>query len=108
VLVGALVLGAYAAATGQIRVVVSERLVLNMLFQTLGVAFLSYLGWFWLLRHYLTSRLMLLALMTPLFGVIMGALLLSENVDLRFLVGTMFVLAGIAIVNGAELWRPRR
>lgn len=104
----AVALGAYAQATGQTHVVPSARLLSNMIFQTLGVAFLSYLGWFWLLRHYLTSRLMLLALMTPLFGVVFGAFLLGEGIDLRFAVGTGLVLAGIAVVNGAELLRLRR
>ena len=107
VLVGSLVLGAYASATAQTDFTPTGRLWLSLLFQTVGVAVLSYLGWFWLLRHYLTSRLMLLALMTPLFGVIMGALLLGEAIDLRFMIGTLCVLAGIAIVNGVELWRSR-
>ncbi len=108
VFVAAIVLGAYAFFTGQAHVAYGPRMALSLLFQTVGVAFLSYLGWFWLLRHYLTSRLMLLALMTPLFGVVLGALVLGEQIDLRFALGTLCVLAGIAIVNGAEFIRVRR
>ena len=81
-------------------------LAASLAFQTFGIAVLSYLGWFWLLRHYLTSRLMLLALMTPLFGVAAGAIALGEPVEPRFGVGAALVLGGILIVN-ARLLRTR-
>jgi len=68
-------------------------------FQTLIVAISSYLIWFWLLRRYLTSRLMLLSLLTPLFGVMFGAALLGEPVDLRFALGAVCVLTGVLLVN---------
>jgi drug/metabolite transporter (DMT)-like permease len=65
--------------------------------------------WFWLLRHYFTSRLMLLSLMTPLFGVVFGALLLKDPIELRFALGAALVLAGILVVNAKQLrqrqWR---
>jgi drug/metabolite transporter (DMT)-like permease len=72
---------------------------LALLFQTLVIAIASYLVWFWLLRHYLTSRLMLLSLLTPLFGVLFGAALLGDPIDLRFAVGALLVLMGVLIVN---------
>jgi drug/metabolite transporter (DMT)-like permease len=73
--------------------------ILSLLFQTVVIAIASYLVWFWLLRHYLTSRLMLLSLLTPLFGVLFGAALLGDRIDLRFAFGAMLVLAGVLIVN---------
>ena len=73
--------------------------VLSLLFQTLVIAIASYLVWFWLLRHYLTSRLMLLSLLTPLFGVLFGAALLGDRIDLRFAAGALLVLTGVLIVN---------
>jgi drug/metabolite transporter (DMT)-like permease len=59
----------------------------------------SYLVWFWLLRHYLTSRLILLTLMTPVCGVLFGVALLNDPIDLRFALGSLLVLAGVLIVN---------
>ena len=94
-----IVLGAFAVATGQSQVELSTTTVLALLFQTLVIAIASYLLWFWLLRHYLTSRLMLLSLLTPLFGVLFGAALLGDPIDLRFAVGAMLVLMGVLIVN---------
>jgi drug/metabolite transporter (DMT)-like permease len=95
----ALLLGTFAAATGQTQIELSTMTILSLVFQTLIIAISSYLVWFWLLRHYLTSRLMLLSLMTPLFGVLFGAVLLGDLIDLRFAVGALFVLMGVLIVN---------
>jgi drug/metabolite transporter (DMT)-like permease len=94
-----LVLFAFAAVTGQTRLVLSGAAILALSFQTLFISIISYLVWFWLLRHYLTSRLMLLSLLTPLFGVLFGALLLRESIESRFAIGSLLVLAGISIVN---------
>jgi drug/metabolite transporter (DMT)-like permease len=104
VFIAALVSFAFAGATGQTRLVLSGAAVLALTFQTLFISIGSYLLWFWLLRHYLTSRLMLLSLLTPLFGVLFGAVLLHEPVESRFALGSCLVLAGILVVNG----RPAR
>jgi drug/metabolite transporter (DMT)-like permease len=99
-----LVLGVFAAATSQARVELSRMTILALLFQTLIIAISSYLIWFWLLRHYLTSRLMLLSLLTPLFGVIFGAALLGDPIELRFALGALLVLTGVLIVNLQPIW----
>jgi len=95
----AIVLGTFAALTGQWQVEPSRATILSLTFQTLIVAISSYLVWFWLLRRYLTSRLMLLSLLTPLFGVMFGAALLGDPVDLRFALGALLVLMGVLLVN---------
>jgi drug/metabolite transporter (DMT)-like permease len=95
----AIVLGGFAAVTGQTGIEFSPMTILALLFQTLVIAILTYLVWFWLLRRYLTSRLMLLSLLTPVFGVALGALLLGDPIGLRFAVGTALVLIGVLIVN---------
>jgi drug/metabolite transporter (DMT)-like permease len=97
---------AFASATGQTRLILSGAAILSLSFQTLFISITSYLVWFWLLRHYLTSRLMLLSLLTPLFGVLFGALLLREPIDSRFATGSLLVLAGISIVNGRSARKP--
>jgi drug/metabolite transporter (DMT)-like permease len=95
----AAILLAFAAATRQTAVVPSAGAILSLVFQTLVISIVSYLVWFWLIRHYLTSRLMLLTLMTPLFGVLFGALFLHDSIDARFATGAGLVLAGIVVVN---------
>ncbi len=97
--IAAIVLLTYSIVTGQTHVVPTTSAILVLLFQTLFISVSSYLLWFWLLRHYFTSRLMLLSLMTPLFGVMFGALLLRERIEPRFALGALLVLAGILTVN---------
>ncbi len=104
--VAAVLLFAYAGITGQTQFTPSQPAILALLFQTLFISIFSYLLWFWLLRHYLTSRLMLLSLMTPLFGVLFGAWLQGDPIEPRFALGSLLVLGGILVVN-ARLLRGR-
>ena len=72
----------------------------SLLFQILIVSFGGLLLWFWLLRNYLASRLGILSFMTPLMGVIFGVLLLNEPLQWHFVIGSLFVFAGITLVSG--------
>lgn len=68
-------------------------------FQCLVVSFASFLVWFWLLRHYLASRLGVFSFLTPLFGVVLGAWLLGEQIESSFVAGAALVLCGIVLVS---------
>lgn len=71
----------------------------SLLFQSVIVAFACFLAWFWMLRHYLASRVSVFSFLTPLFGVAFGVLLLDDPIKLRFAVGAVLVLAGVVMVN---------
>ncbi|MDO9091266.1 MAG: DMT family transporter [Rubrivivax sp.] len=72
---------------------------LLLLFQVAVVTFASYLAWFWLVRHYPATRVSAFTLLTPIFGLLAGVLLLDEALTLRLVVALVTVCAGIAIVN---------
>jgi drug/metabolite transporter (DMT)-like permease len=72
---------------------------LNIFFQAVIIAFISYLSWFWLMRRYLVSRLSVFSFLTPLFGVSAGIILLNESLTARFAIGALLVLSGIVLVN---------
>jgi len=98
--VSAVVLLALALMAGQHLDVQFNGLVLASLFyQSVLVAFASYLAWFWLLRQYLTSRLAVFSFLTPLFGVTFGVVLMHDVVGIRFAVSALLVLGGIVLVN---------
>ena len=103
--VAAVLLLAYAIATGQTGFRYSAAAVLSVSFQAVAVALTSYLAWFWLLRRYLASRLSILSFMTPLFGVSFGVLFLDEPLDAAFVLGALLVLGGILLVSGSALLR---
>jgi drug/metabolite transporter (DMT)-like permease len=71
----------------------------SLFFQSVIVAFASYLAWFWMLRRYLASRVAVFSFLTPMFGVGFGVLLLGDPVDLRFAIGALLVLVGVVMVN---------
>lgn len=100
-LIGAFVLLlAGSFATGQAQVNMTPNVWASLAFHSLVVSFASFLVWFWLLRTYLASRLGVFSFLTPLFGIVFGAWLLSEPIEMSFLLGAMPVLLGIVLVSG--------
>jgi len=75
----------------------------SLAFQIVVVSFASYLLWFWLMRHYPATRIASFTLLTPVFGLVMGSVLLDEHITGRLIVALIAVAAGIVVVN-----RPAR
>jgi drug/metabolite transporter (DMT)-like permease len=89
-----------AAMMGQATGVVMTPMVwASLAFQSVIVAFLCFLLWFWMLRRYLASRLSVFSFLTPLFGVGFGVLLLNDPVGVRFAIGAALVMSGVIMVN---------
>lgn len=96
----ALVLPCVSLALGEPGVITLTPLVLaSLAYQTVLVAFASYLVWFWLVAHYPAGRLAAFSFLTPLFGVLAGALLLSERITPALAVALALVVLGIWLVN---------
>lgn len=96
---GVLLVGAALVVGEPLPVRLSALAWSSMLFQVLIVTFASYLVWFWLIRHYPATRLASFTLLTPVFGLVLGALLLNEPITLRLVVALAAVAAGIVLVN---------
>ncbi len=71
-------------------------------FQCVVVAFLSYLLWFWMIHHFSVSRLSAFTFLAPLFGVLLGGLILGEDIPLLLWMGLLVVGGGIYLVNRPE------
>lgn len=71
----------------------------SLLFHAVLISFGSYLLWFWLLKHYLASRLGVFSFLTPLFGIAFGVMILNEPVERGFIAGTVMVMLGVIIVS---------
>jgi drug/metabolite transporter (DMT)-like permease len=67
--------------------------------QIVVVAFASYLTWFWLISRYPATRLSAFSFLTPLFGMMFGALLLNERITWGLGGAMVLVAAGIWLVN---------
>ena len=102
-LIGAAVLLlATAFASGQAHIHFTPQVWASLAFHTLVVSFASFLVWFWLLRNYLASRLGVFSFLTPLFGIVFGAWLLAEPIEVSFLLGAVPVLVGIVLVSAGS------
>ena len=96
----ALVLPLASLAAGEPGVTrLTPIVVACLVYQSLIVAFASYLAWFWLLTRYLAGRIAVFSFLTPLFGVAFGVMILSEPLSAAFLGAALLVGAGIFLVN---------
>ena len=77
-------------------------------YQTVIVAFVSYLVWFWMVTHYPAGRLSAYTFLSPLFGIAAGALILGERTSVALVLALGFVALGIRLVNGPPVPLPRR
>jgi drug/metabolite transporter (DMT)-like permease len=80
-------------------VLMTPLIVGSLVYQTVWVAFITYLAWFWLIRHYPPSRLASFTFLTPLFGVIAGGVLLNEPITGSLVLALVLVGLGIFLVN---------
>ncbi len=78
---------------------ITPLIIACLAYQIVWVAFVTYLAWFWLIRHYPASRLASFTFLTPLFGVIAGATLLHEPITVTLLLALILVGSGIYLVN---------
>jgi drug/metabolite transporter (DMT)-like permease len=98
--ISALLLPLGALAMGESGILVMTPLIAwSLAYQTVWVAFVTYLAWFWLVRHYPASLLSSFTFLTPLFGVASGGMLLDEPITGMLLVALALVGTGIYLVN---------
>ena len=67
--------------------------------QVVIVAFATYLGWFWLITRYPAAKLSAFSFLTPLFGMVFGAVLLGEHITPLLVVAMALVAFGIWLVS---------
>jgi drug/metabolite transporter (DMT)-like permease len=73
--------------------------IASLIYQIVWIAFITYIVWFWLIRNYAVSRLSSFTFLTPIFGVIAGAIFLNEQLTLSLLSALVLVGTGIYLVN---------
>lgn len=78
---------------------VSVSTVLALLYASVVVAFASYLMWFKLIHTYPVSELAVFTFLTPVFGVVCGAIFLGEQLTTGLIVGLLLVSGGIYVTN---------
>ncbi|MDR5859947.1 DMT family transporter [Halomonas eurihalina] len=81
------------------RIQATGAVVASLTFQTLVISLAALLLWFALLRRYFASQLGIFSFLSPVFGVLFGALLLGEPLTINFLAGGLLLLIGLLVVT---------
>lgn len=68
-------------------------------FQSVAVASLGFVFWFWLLKRYKASSVASFAFLSPVLGVFMGWAWLGEAVTPALIAALVLVAAGIVLIN---------
>jgi drug/metabolite transporter (DMT)-like permease len=82
---------------------ISFIVAISLFYQSIIVAFASFLIWFWLIHLYSVSRLSAFTFFTPVFGVLFGIFFVHEELTPSLVVGLPLVCLGILFVN----WKSR-
>jgi drug/metabolite transporter (DMT)-like permease len=68
---------------------------------------LAYLVFFRLLGRWGATRTSMVAYLLPLYGIVLGAIVLNEPIDGRLVIGTALIIGGVALVNTRLGSRPQ-
>ncbi|MBV9629205.1 MAG: DMT family transporter [Xanthobacteraceae bacterium] len=96
------VLAAAAALFGERVAAVPGVSALSWMLYQVVVVGVTFPFWFWLIQRYSATRVSAFTILTPLFGVAAGCLLLEEPFTMAFGMAVALVIAGLVLVN-----RPR-
>lgn len=80
--------------------------VLSFLVQALYVVAFTFVVWFWLMRRYPTSGLSSFTVLSPVFGVIGGAVFLGEPLSWRIVAALVLIGIGLYVVNSPSRKPP--
>ena len=79
--------------------VVTTRLVVSLFYTGVLIAGLGFIGQTWLLKRYLPSRVAVISLSQPVFGVFFSWWILGESVGGELYLGAVLVVAGSALAQ---------
>jgi drug/metabolite transporter (DMT)-like permease len=72
-----------------------------LLFQAIYIVAITYVMWFWLVRHYPASGLASFTFLTPAFGLLFAGLILGEPLGATIFIALVLIAAGLVLVNRA-------
>jgi drug/metabolite transporter (DMT)-like permease len=80
-------------------VTISIKAMASLFLQSVIIAATSYLFWFWLLRHYLATKVSAFSFLTPMFGLLFGFFLAGDPIDGTLIAAFISIAIGIYLVN---------
>jgi drug/metabolite transporter (DMT)-like permease len=77
----------------------SIKAMASLFLQSVIIAAASYLFWFWLLRHYLATKVSAFSFLTPMFGLLFGFFLAGDPINGSLIAAFVSIALGIYLVN---------
>ena len=78
---------------------VTSRLIIALLYTGVLIAGLGFIGQTWLLKRYLPSRVTVISLSQPIFGVLFSWWILGESIGGELYIGAVLVIVGSALAQ---------
>jgi drug/metabolite transporter (DMT)-like permease len=72
--------------------------VFSMFYLAIVGSVIAFILYYWLVQHMDVTKTMLIALVTPVFAVLLGLFVLDESLNWRTLVGGALIISGIALI----------
>ena len=72
--------------------------IVSILYLAIVGTVIAFILYYWLVQHMAVTKSMLIALVTPVTAVILGMIVLGEQLDWRTIAGGILILSGIALV----------
>ncbi len=85
-----------------------EKGIVSILYLGTFGSVVTFVVYYWLLKHVEAVYLSLVTFVTPVLAVVLGAVLLGESFSWRVVLGSAFILAGILASNGGDLYQTLR
>ena len=98
-----LLLAASAALEDFSKVDFTAHAILAIFYLGIFGSVATFVSYFWLLKRVEAVILSLTSFITPIIAVVLGVIVLGEELSPRAFLGAAFVLGGIAVSNYAEL-----
>lgn len=84
-------------------IVFNQEAILSLVYLALFGSVVTFVTYFWLVKHVEVVLLSLTAFVTPIIAVIAGVLVFNEALTLQMLAGSGLVLLGIIVANSNDL-----
>ncbi len=109
-LVGGLFLALTAAALGEFRNfhpgTVSREAWLSLLYLIVPGSIIAFTAYVWLIHHESPTKVGTYAYVNPVVAVLVGYFLGGETLDLRTILGTLFVLISVVVITTTRAKKP--
>lgn len=100
---GVLLAGTSILMENHAGIVFNQGAILSLIYLALFGSVITFVTYFWLLKHVEVVLLSLTAFVTPIIAVLAGVIVFHESFTSQMLAGSILVLAGILIANSTDL-----